>query len=110
MENEKQQWVNANQGDVCIVRLSKLPEGLIAETCNEKIVAYGEVTGHKHLLRPVKGGVEFFNGNGLVYAQVEKEAELVHEEHETIIFPKGVYALGIQEEFDILEGVRAVSD
>ena len=48
--------------------------------------------------------------NQLNKMRFEKEAELVHEEHETIIFPKGVYALGIQEEFDILEGVRAVSD
>jgi hypothetical protein len=73
-----------------------------------KVLAFGEVSGHKHVLSGK--GVEFYNAGGQVLVSIPKSAELVHEEHEAITVPKGVYEVVIQREFDLVEGVREVLD
>jgi hypothetical protein len=98
------------QGDVFVQKITKIPSSATKEKCKEKIVAYGEVTGHKHVIRPVRGGVSFFNDNGQVLCSVSQEAVLVHEEHKPIMLSKGEYKVSVQREFDIVEGVRQVLD
>lgn len=99
------------QGDVFVEQISCIPVSARKENVKEKIVAYGEVTGHKHVIRPVgKGKVEFFTDNGLVLCSVESKAVLVHDEHAKIELGVGNYRVGVQREFDIVEGVRQVMD
>ena len=99
--------MNIRQGDVMLSPVMEIKGNLIAK--KEKILAYGEVTGHKHTLR---GDAKFYeNGDGQVLIEIGKEgAILEHEEHDNLIIPKGKYAVILQREFDIVEGVRQVMD
>lgn len=100
----------SRQGDVYIKKIGRLPTTASKASQEKNVIALGEVTGHKHQVLPVKGVLQFFTDNGLTLCQVEQEAELVHEEHETITLPKGLYLFGVQREQDIVEGVRQVMD
>lgn len=100
------------QGDVLLAPrelISKNKEELKKIGKGEKILAYGEKTGHSHTLR---GDVTFYNnGNGLTFCQVYKEgAELVHQEHDQINIEKGDYIVINQREYDLIDGIRTVSD
>jgi len=91
------------QGDVVLIPVKQLPKGL---TKKDNVLAYGEVTGHKHLM--TKGDV-FTNGQRQ-YVVLEQPTELVHEEHSPQTIQKGVYQVNIKNELDLLGQVRAVSD
>lgn len=92
--------------DVCIEKEEKL-EGSKSGR-GRKVLAYGETTGHSHML---DGNVEYYdNGNSFLIASVRGSAELVHEEHGIIEVPKGDYLVIRQRELDIVEGIRRVSD
>jgi hypothetical protein len=72
------------------------------------VLAEGETTGHKHVLQ---GDTEFFDDNGLVTVSVgQKGALLVHDEHAQISIPKGKYAVVLQREYSLIDGVRQVLD
>ncbi len=95
------------QGDVLLRRIEKVA-GKPTDS-GEKVLALGETTGHKHILRG--NGVQFFaSASGQVQVQVTDTAELVHEEHARIEIPKGSYEVVLQREFDLLDGVRQVAD
>lgn len=83
------------QGDVLIFEKEVLPKqkGKLKE---DKIVAYGEVTGHKHQLI----GGELYENEGVMYLKADAETSIVHEEHGTIKLPKGNYEIIIQREYD----------
>lgn len=72
----------------------------------DKIVAYGEATGHKH---EFEGNVELLELNNLLFADVKQTANLVHDEHETIEIPEGFYRIIRQREYDG-ENIRQVAD
>jgi len=74
------------------------------------ILAFGEVTGHKHEI--VEGDAELFEENGVLYLKVNsEEAELAHPEHASIAIPKGTYKVDHQREYVPEEDVeRRVSD
>ncbi|MDD3474418.1 MAG: hypothetical protein PHP08_00760 [Candidatus Dojkabacteria bacterium] len=96
------------QGDILLVKknvgISKLKK--IAE--NQYVLAYGEVTGHSHVM---KGDVKFYdNGNGQILCRVKGKAELIHEEHEKIGVPEGEWLVVRQRELDLIEGIRSVTD
>ncbi len=88
------------QGDVLIVQTDELPEDLapIPMDKGDNILAYGEVTGHAHRL---KGSTSQFqqDRSGARYLTVPKEAPLTHEEHTTIVLPKGNYRIIQQVEY-----------
>lgn len=94
------------QGDVLLKRVDTV-NGTKTQQ-GSKVLAYGEVTGHKHVLSGK--GVQFFQKNSQVLVSVPDFAELVHEEHEKLTIPKGKYEVVIQREFDLVEGVREVVD
>ena len=77
---------------------------------DKAVIALGEISGHKHVVKSVKGEVEFYTDNGLTLVSVEQEAELVHEEHEKILLSKGLYMFGVQREVTIYGLVRQVMD
>lgn len=94
------------QGDVLLKKIDKLPEGLKEKN---KILAYGEVTGHKHQFVS-ESVVVLENNNHKQFVNVEEESVLQHEEHKHISIPKGLYEVVIQREFDLDDGIQQVMD
>lgn len=85
------------QGDILLVRIEKLPEGL--KKLKHRVLAEGEATGHKHeiaedtaLLYEDEKGAEMF-------VEAMKESLLVHAEHKQITLPPGTYAVIRQREY-----------
>lgn len=71
-----------------------------------RVLAYGEVTGHSHIL---DGNIKYYENNGTIICQIE-EGVLSHEEHGNIDIPKGDYIVINQREHDVLSGIRRVMD
>lgn len=94
------------QGDILLKRIDGI-EGKLVGT-GKRVLAYGEKTGHSHVL---DGDVSYFdNGNGQLLCHVDGKTELVHQEHKSIQIPIGDYLVIRQRESDIVEGIRQVSD
>ena len=112
----------ARQGDVLI---QHIPEDSIdlskATRIDNTVLAYGEVTGHKHQVVPIETdnaiigenkAAELFrlDDSGTLYLRVNAStARLQHEEHGPIIFNQGLYKIGIQQEYTP-SGFRSVAD
>ena len=100
------------QGDVCIESVESTPVGgrIVAPASDGAVVlAEGEATGHRHAF--YGGGVTLFRDDALArdipadlyvgHFTVERDgAELKHEEHDTIVHPKGTYRVRLQREFE----------
>lgn len=100
------------QGDVCIESVEfTLPRGDIHVPASDGavVLAEGEATGHRHAF--YGGGVTFFRDDALARDMPAKlyvghltiegdSAELKHEEHDTIVLPKGTYRVRLQREFE----------
>jgi len=101
------------QGDILIEKISTMPEGNFVKV-NSGIVALGEFSGHHHKLQnAILVKPEERNNNEqdsvLGYSIVEKDAMLVHQEHNKIDLEPGVYKFSKQREFDG-RASRAVHD
>lgn len=104
------------QGDVLLREVKAIPRQHFEVTERKsKIVLHGEATGHSHalegdasILDVRKTGWEGRGDNG-AYVEVRSPTNLVHEEHDTIELPEGVYYVVRQREFDEKE-VRYVRD
>lgn len=102
------------QGDVLLHPVSALPAGcqpVANDPDNAVVLARGKVTGHRHRLdggvaELVRPASEMMGGG---YVRLSQEAPLVHEEHDTITLPAGLYKLVIQREYDEA-AVRQVAD
>jgi hypothetical protein len=100
------------QGDVLIKAVDRIPDGLKAVPLDKGrvILAYGEVTGHCHA---VIGDVEFLAADledlEQRFLRVESEAQILHEEHNTITLPPGDYEVKRQREYTPTE-LRTVAD
>lgn len=117
----------ARQGDVMLVRVDKLPEGLIPTKRDDHgriVLAHGEHSGHGHAIRDkgvcsfrmsttgedssgVSGGVDYIEVGG-------SGATLNHEyvsgqmaEHEPISLSPGYYSVKLQQEYRPAGIVRA---
>jgi hypothetical protein len=124
------------QGDVLFCAIDKLPAGKTAKRENG-VVAYGEVTGHKHALADLNAAEVLEIDDGL-FVRVSDEglaidadtggqtggpyggarrliertvrgATFVHEEHGPITLPPGDYRVQIQREYTP-EEIRNVVD
>lgn len=111
---EENKW--ARQGDVKIKMISELPKGEKKDVKDNGIavLAYGEVTGHKHQI--IEGVVNFFTIGDSVnmfspkYLEVlSNTATIVHEEHTQIPLVRGIYEVTIQREYTP-EEIRNVAD
>jgi hypothetical protein len=105
--------VKYRQGDVLIARIDTMPEGVELVGCDggRVILAYGEVTGHAHA---VEGDVALFAAADVSeleerFLRVEREARVVHEEHDAITLPPGIYVVRRQREYTPSR-VRPVED
>ena len=87
-----------------------------AKPINEKAFAYGEVTGHSHSLIGVVGkDFQIYELDGIRFCELKKDVELKHEEHDSQILTKSMFAQGIEirivREYDhFLEESRKVLD
>lgn len=80
------------QGDILIIRIDELPEEFEekARIDGQIILAYGEVTGHKHAVKDIE--VKWFGDiRGEQVLQAEQPFTLVHEEHAPLTFAPGLY-------------------
>ena len=95
------------QGDVLLKQIEKLPKGVRHK--GDKVLAYGEVTGHKHQFLSTFSEL-YIDMDGNQYVYLVQDSLLAHEEHANMTIPKGIYEVVIQREFDLLEGTRQVAD
>ncbi len=98
------------QGDVLLVPVGEIPANAERITPDRKrgvVLAYGEVTGHAHVMAPAK--VSQWDADGQRYVTVRADAPLTHEEHATHIVPAGKYRVVIHREYSP-EAIRNVAD
>lgn len=93
-------------GDLLLTQIEKIPES--AKHAEDKILAYGEATGHKHQLM---GPAIIYRDQAAQFVEVVAPAKLSHEEHKAIELPTGIYDVSVQREFDpYAETIRSVQD
>jgi len=91
----KKETLNVRQGDLCLFKIDKLPEGL-TET-NTKILVSGS-HGHHHTIN--KGKVYLKPVDTYVFGYlVAKDTTIDHEEHGGMKLTDGIYELRKQQEF-----------
>ena len=96
------------QGDVLLRQAKELPKK--AKRKADKVLAYGEATGHKHQFTSEFADL-YIDVGGKQYAFLVETAMLEHEEHANIEVPEGTYEVVIQREFDLVQNrVRPVVD
>jgi hypothetical protein len=84
------------QGDLFISPIGSLPRGL--KRRNEPVLAYGEVTGHKHQLVG-DTSVVYEDVDGDVFFEVLSDTPLDHEEHDTLTIEIGKYKVIRKREY-----------
>lgn len=94
-------------GDVFLNEVVSVPEGAKEIAKNKAILAYGETTGHAHVL--TGAGVKMWNVGTQDYVTVETPSKLAHEEHGVQTIPPGVYEVIHQREYTPKE-IRQVRD
>jgi hypothetical protein len=93
------------QGDVLLVRVEAMPGGLtkVPRDNGRVVLAYGEVTGHAHAIETSNAELyETDLGERFLQVLAEggvTEADLVHEEHDTVTLPSGGYRQVAQVEY-----------
>lgn len=95
------------QGDVLIKPTDKIPDGAVLK--DDRILARGEATGHKHLACGT--GVQLYTFQAEIFMEVSNSASITHAEHETLEIPAGLYYVQIVREYDhFAEEARNVRD
>lgn len=99
------------QGDVLVEKVNKMPKNVekIEIEKNRIVLAYGESTGHAHAIHSKNVIMIKCKETNAVFLIVQKECELVHEEHSTIKLPVGDYKVTRQREYSP-ERIRYVAD
>lgn len=105
MENREPELVG-RQGDVLIWRIHDVPEDVKFDKKGKPVLAYGELTGHKHQIVEEVNYTQvtgFSDGiEGLL--EIKESTRLRHgtdlqEKHGTIELSEGIYGWSIQQEF-----------
>ncbi len=96
------------QGDIALIEVEALPEdaAMVSAAGARIILARGEATGHTHRFEP--GGQASlhqgrYTGDDAAesWLVVGSNSEaLLHEEHATLMVPRGVYRVARQRQFD----------
>ncbi len=97
------------QGDVLLQEINKLPDGLkkIGKRERGYVLADGETTGHAHVM----DDCDVYERDGVMYISTSRPVNLVHEEHNVITVPAGLWEVGIVQEYDpFAEELRNVRD
>ena len=93
-------------GDVLIKSVVGLPQG--GEKRATSILVHGEATGHAHRIEDTTRG-EIWVVNGEMFLNVLTETRIIHEEHQPITLPAGVYRVWQQREYTPQE-IRYIRD
>ncbi len=94
------------QGDVFIIPIGALPEGL---TGARPVLAEGEVTGHSHRIADPSTAQVLVRPNRMYLEVTADTATVVHDEHGPLTVPRGTYDVRIQREYHPKE-IRRVVD
>lgn len=97
-------------GDLFFSSIKKI-EGEEIKHDGKFVLAYGEHSGHKHVITATKGTVRIFKDlTGQYCIDVSDEAEMTHEEHKTITIKKGTYKINNEREYDywLLESNKVI--
>jgi hypothetical protein len=92
---------NYRNGDILISETTLPKDAINTGEVSQIVLAEGEITGHKHLLRGTK--IQTWKDIvGNIYVEVkEKPAQLTHEEHNTITIDIGkIYIIKHEQEYD----------
>lgn len=83
------------QGDLLILKVKSIPADAVKS--DNRILAEGEVTGHRHEL----DSGEVYEKNGVLYFRVGEgqTVRLDHAEHKTLNFDAGEYKVVRQREY-----------
>ena len=94
-------------GDVIIVPAKSIPAD--ATRRPGAVLARGEATGHSHRIDDARA-VELFDYDGVGYLRVTApQARLIHDEHQPITLPRGVFRFWMQREYTPKE-IRRIVD
>ena len=99
-------------GDLLLVATDKAGNGRETRPVNGRLVLLeGEATGHAHTVSPEHATLVTSEQAGELRAwlTLTGPAELVHQEHATIVLPPGSYEVIRQVEYEP-EGLRNVAD
>jgi len=80
-----------------------IPKG--SKSLKTDVLAEGEATGHTHRLVGQAQILEHEAADGTVekFVDAKQDSQLVHQEHNTIDIPKGVYRVVQEREFDVID-------
>ena len=97
------------QGDVLLVSVDAVPEGGEAiKRANQPIVlAYGETTGHSHMV--ADRHVKVVDAAGDRYLVAARPFTVRHEEHAPVQVPAGTFKVVLQREYSP-KAIRRVID
>lgn len=103
---------HVRHGDVLLTRVDALPEGEEVKHSGSHVLAYGEVTGHKHLLTAGKSeDLKVIRSDGVTFLSLAVPMPLSHEEHATVEVPSGIWKMTFEREYDpYLSNIRQVID
>lgn len=97
------------QGDVLVMRVENQQGAAEIPRDGDVILALGEVTGHAHRIKAPSARLWTLADTRDRLLTLAADAQLVHEEHATVILRAGQYRVRIQREW-LGEEVRNVAD
>ena len=100
------------QGDILFQEIKEIPNNLKeVKHKGQFVVAAGEATGHHHkVITDTPNSVKIYQDNQDNYfLRIEKECQVVHQEHPAITLVPQIYRVVRQREWDMGE-IRRVSD
>lgn len=95
------------QGDILLLPINNIPEKVKKK---DLILAYGEATGHMHQFID-SVNVSVYELNQQQFVNINSEyTDLIHNEHNTLKIPRGMYKVVNQREVDLTNEIRQVLD
>jgi hypothetical protein len=96
----------ARQGDVAIIRINTMPEGVVKK--ENKILVHSDSTQHDHTL---VGGEVFVDSTGKLFIEVLENGQIVHTmDHEPVTIAAGIYEVRRQVQYLMNDMVKFVVD
>jgi hypothetical protein len=86
------------QGDLFIESAETVPDGTTERASG--VLLEGELTGHSHRIEDAKSALVHERLGQMFIEVIGDRAAVVHQEHATILLPRGVYRAWRQREYD----------
>src|SRR5262245_47031030 len=99
------------QGDLLLVPVDVLPERTLPRLTGRLVLAEGEATGHAHVVDNERASLHgTYGGTWFLSVEDGEPVLLLHEEHDPLAVPAGVYEVRRQREYVPRRVSRWVSD